>query len=58
MGRGRDGPVGEEDASTLGEFIPDERSGPSEDVAVSLRDQALRNAMPMLESNCESLSLP
>src|SRR5262249_12995824 len=38
-------PVGEEDASALGEFIPDERSGPSEEVAVSLRDQTLRRAV-------------
>jgi RNA polymerase primary sigma factor len=40
-----DRPVGEEDASSLGEFIPDERSGPSEEVAVSLRDQQLRRAV-------------
>jgi RNA polymerase primary sigma factor len=40
-----DRPVGEEDASALGEFIPDERSGPSEEVAVSLRDQTLRRAI-------------
>jgi RNA polymerase primary sigma factor len=40
--------VGEEDASSLGEFIPDERSGPSEEVAVSLRDQALRAAVKEL----------
>jgi len=40
-----DRPVGEEDASALGEFIPDERSGPSEEVAVSLRDQTLRRAV-------------
>src|SRR3954447_13981828 len=40
-----DRPVGEQDASSLGEFIPDERSGPSEEVAVSLRDQALRAAV-------------
>src|SRR6185295_13356050 len=37
--------VGDEDASALGEFIPDERSGPSEEVAVSLRDQTLRRAV-------------
>jgi RNA polymerase primary sigma factor len=43
-----DRPVGEEDASSLGEFIPDEREGPSEEVAVSLRDQALRNAVKEL----------
>src|SRR6185295_7466008 len=40
-----DRPVGEEDASSLGEFIPDERTGPSEEVQVSLRDQALRRAV-------------
>jgi RNA polymerase primary sigma factor len=40
-----DRPVGEQDASSLGEFIPDERSGPSEEVAVSLRDQTLRRAV-------------
>jgi RNA polymerase primary sigma factor len=37
--------VGEEDGAALGEFIPDERSGPSEEVAVSLRDQTLRRAV-------------
>jgi len=40
-----DRPVGEEDASSLGEFIPDERSGPSEEVAVSFRDRTLRRAV-------------
>jgi RNA polymerase primary sigma factor len=40
-----DRPVGDEDASALGEFIPDERSGPSEEVAVSFRDQTLRRAV-------------
>jgi RNA polymerase primary sigma factor len=40
-----DRPVGEEDAASLGEFIQDARSGPSEEVAVSLRDQALRRAV-------------
>ncbi len=40
-----DRPVGEEDAASLGEFIRDERSGPSEEVAVSLRDQMLRRAV-------------
>ena len=43
-----DRPVGDEDASSLGEFIPDERSGPSEEVAVSLRDQTLRRAVEEL----------
>ena len=40
-----DRPVGEEDAASLGEFIEDERIGPSEEVAVSLRDQTLRDAV-------------
>jgi RNA polymerase primary sigma factor len=40
-----DRPVGDEDAASLGEFIQDERSGPSEEVAVSLRDKALRRAV-------------
>jgi RNA polymerase primary sigma factor len=43
-----DRPVGDEDASSLGEFIPDERSGPSEEVAVSLRDQTLHRAVEEL----------
>jgi RNA polymerase primary sigma factor len=43
-----DRPVGDEDASALGEFIPDERSGPSEEVAVSFRDQMLRRAVDEL----------
>jgi RNA polymerase primary sigma factor len=40
-----DRPVGEEDVASLGEFIEDERTGPSEEVALSLRDQALRSAV-------------
>jgi RNA polymerase primary sigma factor len=40
-----DRPVGEEDSGSLGEFVPDERIGPSEEVAVSLRDQTLRQAI-------------
>ena len=43
-----DRPVGDEDAASLGEFIEDERSGPSEEVAVSLRDQTLREAVQEL----------
>ena len=43
-----DRPVGEEDAASLGEFIEDERIGPSEEVAVSLRDQTLRDAVQEL----------
>jgi RNA polymerase primary sigma factor len=40
-----DRPVGEEEASSLGEFIPDERTGPAEEVHMSLQDQALRRAV-------------
>jgi RNA polymerase primary sigma factor len=40
-----DRPVGDEDGSALGEFVEDERSGPSEEVALSLRDETLRNAV-------------
>jgi RNA polymerase primary sigma factor len=43
-----DRPVGDEDAASLGEFIQDERSGPSEEVAVSLRDRQLREAVDEL----------
>jgi RNA polymerase primary sigma factor len=43
-----DRPVGEEDAASLGEFIEDERIGPSEEVAVSLRDRTLREAVQEL----------
>src|SRR5690349_6444958 len=40
-----DRPVGDEDAASMGEFVQDERVGPSEEVAVSFRDQALRRAV-------------
>jgi RNA polymerase primary sigma factor len=40
-----DRPVGEEDASSLGEFIPDERTGPAEEVHMSLQDATLRHAV-------------
>ena len=43
-----DRPVGDEDASSLGEFIPDERSGPAEDLAMSLRDEAVHRAVDEL----------
>jgi len=43
-----DRPVGEEDSGSLGELVPDERSGPSEEVALSLRDQTLREAVEEL----------
>jgi RNA polymerase primary sigma factor len=40
-----DRPVGEEDGSAMGEFVQDERVGPSDEVALSFRDQALRRAV-------------
>jgi RNA polymerase primary sigma factor len=40
-----DRPVGEEDGSSLGEFIPEERQGPAEEVHMSLRDDTLRQAV-------------
>ncbi len=40
-----DRPVGEEDGSSMGEFVQDERVGPSEEVALSFRDQAIRRAV-------------
>jgi RNA polymerase primary sigma factor len=40
-----DRPVGEEDGSSLGTLVPDERTGPSEEVALSLRDETLRRAV-------------
>jgi RNA polymerase primary sigma factor len=40
-----DRPVGDEDASALGEFIQDERSGPAEEVHMSLQDATLRHAV-------------
>jgi RNA polymerase primary sigma factor len=43
-----DRPVGDEDSGSLGEFVPDEREGPSEEVALSLRDQTLREAVQEL----------
>ena len=43
-----DRPVGEEDASSLGEFIQDERTGPAEEVHMSLQDATLRNAVEEL----------
>jgi RNA polymerase primary sigma factor len=43
-----DRPVGDEDAASLGEFIQDERTGPSEEVALSLRDRTLRHAVESL----------
>ena len=46
-----DRPVGEEDASSLGEFIPDERSGPAEEVHMSFQDATLRHAVEGLPEN-------
>src|SRR4051794_8904155 len=43
-----DRPVGDEDASSLGEFIQDERSGPAEEVQLSLADTTLRSAVDAL----------
>jgi RNA polymerase primary sigma factor len=43
-----DRPVGEEDGTSLGSLVPDERTGPSEEVALSLRDQTLRRAVEEL----------
>jgi RNA polymerase primary sigma factor len=43
-----DRPVGEEDGASLGTLVPDERTGPSEEVALSLRDQTLRRAVDEL----------
>ena len=43
-----DRPVGDEDASALGEFIQDERSGPAEEVQLSLADATLRSAIDSL----------
>jgi RNA polymerase primary sigma factor len=43
-----DRPVGEEDASSLGEFIPDERTGPADEVHMSLQDATLRSAVDEL----------
>jgi RNA polymerase primary sigma factor len=43
-----DRPVGDEDASSLGEFIQDERSGPAEEVHMSLQDATLRHAVQEL----------
>jgi RNA polymerase primary sigma factor len=46
-----DRPVGEEDGSSMGEFVRDERVGPSEEVALSFRDQAIRQAVQDLPEN-------
>jgi RNA polymerase primary sigma factor len=43
-----DRPVGEEDSASLGELVADERVGPAEELAVSLRDDTLRRAIAEL----------
>jgi len=43
-----DRPVGDEDAASLGEFIPDERETPPEELALSLRDEAIHKAVAEL----------
>jgi RNA polymerase primary sigma factor len=43
-----DRPVGEEEGASLGTLVPDERTGPSEEVALSLRDETLRRAVDEL----------
>jgi RNA polymerase primary sigma factor len=40
-----DRPVGDEEGASLGEFIPEERGGPPEELAVSLRDDTLKQAV-------------
>jgi RNA polymerase primary sigma factor len=43
-----DRPVGEEEGGSLGEFIPDERSGPAEELAMSLENNVLHEAVNRL----------
>jgi RNA polymerase primary sigma factor len=43
-----DRPVGEDDGSSLGALVPDERTGPAEEVHMSLRDETLRRAVQEL----------
>ena len=43
-----DRPVGEEDGVSLGALVPDERTGPAEEVHMSLRDETLRRAVDEL----------
>jgi RNA polymerase primary sigma factor len=43
-----DRPVGDEEGASLGEFIPEERGGPPEELAVSLRDETLKQAVMKL----------
>jgi RNA polymerase primary sigma factor len=43
-----DRPAGEEDSGALGELIPDERAGPSEELHVGLRARTLKQAVEQL----------
>jgi RNA polymerase primary sigma factor len=43
-----DRPVGEEDGGSLGEFIPDDRIGPADEVAMSLEGNVLHEAVNRL----------
>ena len=43
-----DRPVGEDDSASLGELVADERIGPAEELAVSLRDDTLCRAIDAL----------
>jgi RNA polymerase primary sigma factor len=43
-----DRPVGEDAGGSLGEFIPDERIGPAEEVAMSLEENVLHDAVDRL----------
>jgi RNA polymerase primary sigma factor len=43
-----DRPVGEEEETSFGSLIPSEERGPDEEVAISLRDDALRQALARL----------
>jgi RNA polymerase primary sigma factor len=40
--------VGEDEGASLGELIPDEREGPAEELALSLREEVLRRALAEL----------
>jgi RNA polymerase primary sigma factor len=44
-----DKPLGNENTGTLGDLVPDEGTGPEEELDVSLREQALRSALAELD---------
>jgi RNA polymerase primary sigma factor len=44
-----DKPLGDDNAGTLGELVPDEATGPEEELDVNLREQALRKALADLD---------